>query len=277
MKRFSIVASQPPWIGKLLGALTGLIWAPDSLRWSGLVLGLLAGHLLDQRLGGLARTDTSAQKTVAALRPLFMLMGHLAKIDGRVNEAEIAVTSRLIDRMVTQGRDRVELIELFRQGKGATPAEIDRQLDRLADTLRHQPKLAEQWLGMLIGLALSDGALCAGERALIERIAVRIEIAPETLRRIESRLRRQQSRPAEPATTPASVLMQAYQLLQVNRNASDEEVKLAYRRKLSQHHPDRLQAGGASAEQIQAAGQQTHEIRSAYELIRAARLFRQPE
>ncbi len=33
MKRFSIVASQPPWIGKLLGALTGLIWAPDSLHW----------------------------------------------------------------------------------------------------------------------------------------------------------------------------------------------------------------------------------------------------
>lgn len=278
MKRFAVIASQPPWIGKLLGALTGLIWAPDSFHWSGLVLGLLAGHLLDQRLIGAGHAEKSPQTSVIALRPLLMLMGHLAKIDGRVNEVEIAVASRLIDRMVTQQSDRAELIELFRQGKGAAPAEIERQLDKLIATLRHQPKLAEQWLGMLTGLALSDGALCASERALLERITVRLEIAPEALRRIESRLRRQSNATAEPpSTTSLSVLMQAYRLLQVGRDASDEEIKLAYRRKLSQHHPDRLQAGGASAEQIQAAGQQTHEIRSAYELIRAARLFRQSE
>lgn len=271
-----VLPSRPFWMGKLLGALTGLIWFPDSFGWIGLVLGLLIGHLLDRRLSGVSNNKPQPQgSSVVELRPLFLLMGYLAKIDGRVNEVEIAVTSRLLDRMVADGAGRAGLVALFNQGKNADPAEIELQLKRLGSLLRHQPKMAEQWLGILTGLALSDAALCASEQALLERIAWQMNIAPDALRRIESRLRRQY-RPQTVQQTAPSVLMQAYQLLQIERTASDAEVKLAYRRKLSQHHPDRLQAAGASADAIQAAGQYTHEIRSAYELIRAARSFRQP-
>ena len=64
----------------------------------------------------------------------------------------------------------------------------------------------------------------------------------------------------------------AYQVLGVPRDASgDAEVKRAYRRLLSQHHPDKLVSKGLPEEMMKVAAQKTHEIRQAYERIREAR------
>ena len=62
-----------------------------------------------------------------------------------------------------------------------------------------------------------------------------------------------------------------YGVLGVSKNASDAEVKRAYRRLLSQHHPDKLVSKGLPEEMMKVAAQKTHEIRQAYEQIREAR------
>ena len=57
----------------------------------------------------------------------------------------------------------------------------------------------------------------------------------------------------------------------ITPQASDEEVKRAYRKLMNRHHPDKLMSRGAPAEAIKMASQKTHEIRRAYETITAAR------
>ena len=68
-------------------------------------------------------------------------------------------------------------------------------------------------------------------------------------------------------------LSSAYALLNVAEDASDAEIKKAYRRLLSQHHPDKLVAKGLPEEMMKMAAEKTHQIRKAYEIIREQRGF----
>ncbi|WP_419582212.1 DnaJ domain-containing protein, partial [Thiolapillus sp.] len=68
-------------------------------------------------------------------------------------------------------------------------------------------------------------------------------------------------------------LADAYAVLNISADASDAEVKKAYRRLTSQHHPDKLVAKGLPEEMMQIAAKKTHEIRQAYEIIKEARGF----
>jgi len=66
-------------------------------------------------------------------------------------------------------------------------------------------------------------------------------------------------------------LSNAYTVLGVDKNTSDANLKKAYRRLISQHHPDKLVAKGLPEEMIKLANEKTHEIKSAYELIKQTR------
>jgi DnaJ like chaperone protein len=63
----------------------------------------------------------------------------------------------------------------------------------------------------------------------------------------------------------------AYQILEVDPKASDEEVAKAYRRQLSKHHPDKLKANGLPDSMLEHAKQRTQQIIEAYDLIKSAR------
>jgi DnaJ like chaperone protein len=85
------------------------------------------------------------------------------------------------------------------------------------------------------------------------------------------------ARPGRPAAAsprprrrPAP-LASAYATLGVGPKASDAEIKKAYRRLMSQHHPDKLMAKGLPEEAMRMASQKTQEIRRAYETITEAR------
>ena len=66
---------------------------------------------------------------------------------------------------------------------------------------------------------------------------------------------------------PISALDEAYLLLGVKPENSDEDVKKAYRRLLARNHPDRLMAQGLTPKELARANETTHLIRSAYETI----------
>ena len=60
-------------------------------------------------------------------------------------------------------------------------------------------------------------------------------------------------------------------MLGLQRDASPDEIKLAYRRLLKRHHPDKLTAKGVSAAELARATEKTRELTAAYERIREAR------
>src|SRR3546814_9207835 len=69
----------------------------------------------------------------------------------------------------------------------------------------------------------------------------------------------------------SSDLDDAYRVLGVPASASDAEVKKAYRRLMSQNHPDKLAAKGLPESMREMAEQKTREITAAYELVERSR------
>ena len=66
---------------------------------------------------------------------------------------------------------------------------------------------------------------------------------------------------------------EAYTLLGVEKSAEQSEVKRAYRKLMSQHHPDKLVAKGLPPEMIKIATEKTQAIRAAYELVKESRVL----
>ena len=62
-------------------------------------------------------------------------------------------------------------------------------------------------------------------------------------------------------------LKDAYAILNISPSANDSEVKRAYRKLISQHHPDKLISKGLPEEMMKIATQKTQEIRAAYECV----------
>ena len=74
------------------------------------------------------------------------------------------------------------------------------------------------------------------------------------------------------AGQPAGLSEQeAYAVLDVSAHASDAEVKKAYRRLMSQHHPDKLVSKGLPEEMMELAKEKTQEIRAAYDAVKKSR------
>jgi DnaJ like chaperone protein len=57
----------------------------------------------------------------------------------------------------------------------------------------------------------------------------------------------------------------------VTRESSDQEVKRAYRKLMSQYHPDKLMGQGMPEDMIAMATAKSQEVQAAYDVIRKSR------
>jgi DnaJ like chaperone protein len=69
----------------------------------------------------------------------------------------------------------------------------------------------------------------------------------------------------------ADELALAYQALGVEKTATDAEIKKAYRKLMSEYHPDKLIGQGLPEDMIKAATERAQEIQAAYDLIKKSR------
>lgn len=252
------------FIGKLLGAILGYIVGGPY----GLVMGLLLGQLIDSGYfhHWFHQNQYRRAAEEAFFTATFLCLGHLAKADGHVTSDEIAYAKRIMQQLQLSPEAEQRAIALFRQGK-------DPQFDINA-TLRHLHQLCHQDRPLLnlfiewqIAAALSDHRLRTEEKALLFTMCKLLGFSPLEFTHLHSQIydeSQQQTPSTPPSLTP---LEQAYQTLQINADAKDEEIKRAYRRMISQHHPDKLIARGLPASMIKVATQKTQAIQAAYDLI----------
>lgn len=74
-----------------------------------------------------------------------------------------------------------------------------------------------------------------------------------------------------PQAAPADLLDEACRALGVSPSATDKEVKRAYRKLMSKHHPDKLIAQGLPDDMIAVATEKAQEIQQAYDVIEKQR------
>jgi DnaJ like chaperone protein len=66
----------------------------------------------------------------------------------------------------------------------------------------------------------------------------------------------------------------AYKILGVKTADDDKSIKKAYRKLMSEHHPDKLVSKGLPKQALELAKNKTQDIQSAYELIKEKRGFK---
>lgn len=260
------------WTGKIIGALVGYLVA----RLAGALIGLLLGHQFDRGFGGLGRDGRSGgffsgnrQVPQLFFHATFSVMGHLAKSDGRVSELEIQVARSVMYHMRLSPEQVKEAIALFSAGKRAD-FQLGTTLSALRQAVGANRALLTAFLEIQVQAAAADGSIASPRRHVLWEICQHLGVSRVELAQIEA-LVFAQRHGAQSAQNSSGGLRQAYQVLGVAENASDKEVKTAYRRLMNLHHPDKLVARGLPEEMMQDSREKIREIRAAYDSIKARR------
>jgi DnaJ like chaperone protein len=249
------------WLGKAIGGLIGAFAGPV-----GSLVGVLIGHQWDQQTAGGRRAISQLFFEVT-----FEIMGHVAKVDGRVSEDEVRVARRIMHGMRLTDPQVQSAIERFTRGKAADYP-FESRLRALAEQMDGRADLARAFMQIQLQSAIGAGQVGADKRQLLWRVADNLGVTRAELAQLEAIVRGFGGGPSQP--TLAETLEAAYRVLGVTAQASDDEVKTAYRRLMSQHHPDKLVARGLPESMIGVAEQKTHEVRTAYEKIKTQRGFK---
>ena len=254
------------WWGTLLGGTLGYMLGGPL----GALLGAALGRNFDRGITITDRHDSygpGRQERVQAafFSASFSVMGHIAKADGQVSADEISAAEAIMAHMQLGANQRKAAIRLFNAGKQA-----DFRLDEILDQFRREchgrHNLARIFIEIQITTAQADGKLHAAERRILHHIGDRLGFSSAE---IDQLLAAAGARTG--ATGTRQSLDDAYKVLGVDRQASDAEVKKAYRRLMNQHHPDKLIAKGLPEEMIELANEKTGLIKAAYEQIKESR------
>ncbi len=261
------------WWGKVVGGAFGLMVGGPL----GAVLGAALGHSFDRGLHGIEGSVGGAgsrERTQAAFfTATFSCMGHLAKADGQVSSSEIQLAEAVIRQMQLTPEQRETAIRLFNEGKAAD-FDLDGALQQLRRECRRRTNLIQMFVEIQLQAAYADGELAPEEERLLLHMCEMLGFPEERFRLLERMLRGEQSSHQGrqgPARSDTMGLDDAYAILGIGRDASNDEVKKAYRRLMSQHHPDKLVSKGLPDEMIQMAKTKSQDIGRAYERIKEAR------
>jgi DnaJ like chaperone protein len=254
------------WWGTLLGGTLGYMFGGPL----GALLGAILGRNFDRGLGSADRPsvfDHGRQERVQAafFTATFSVMGHIAKVDGRVTPAEISAAEAIMARMQLDPGQRRAAIRLFNEGK-----QEDFPLQEVLAQFRHEchgrRNLLQMFLEIQIATAMADRRIHGAEKRLLFLIGESLGFDRGAIEHLFGFVGAGQAPEQEKHS-----LANAYRILGVGRDADDAEIKKAYRRLMNQHHPDKLIAKGLPEEMIKLATEKTREIKDAYELIKASR------
>ena len=259
--------------GKLIGGIIGLLVA----GLFGLILGVFVGHLFDTGLVKTLRYASPANLERiknSFFETTFLLSGHLAKADGRISQQEVDHTEMVISQMGLSALQRERAISLFKQG-AAADFHLEPVISSFIEVIGQQRQIQQTLLFFLISLALADHQIQQAEHDTLQRIASLLGFSPAQL---EQMLRMAQAQEHFHSSTggaygaqPGTSLDDAYEALGVSRDVDDKGLKRAYRKLMSENHPDKLIAQGVPEDMIKLATERSQEIQAAYEMIKKSR------
>jgi DnaJ like chaperone protein len=152
--------------------------------------------------------------------------------------------------------------------------DLDAAVERFAEIGRGRGPLLQLFLQIQVMAVAADGNVHPAEREMLVRIARRLGLTERDVAQLEALLRSATAGPSAAGAPPSKRRLEdAYAVLGVATDASDTEVKRAYRRLMSRNHPDKLAARGLPESMRELAEERSREINTAYDLIKGSRGF----
>ena len=232
-------------------------WIGGGLGWAfGGPLGAIIGFALGSAFGNNSNTEeyiggTTQQRDFNV--SLLVLSAAVMKADGSVKKSELDYVKHFF--LTNFGQERAEkyilmLREILKQD--IQVYEVSQQIGRFMD---YSSKL--QLIHYLFGIASADGSTHENEVDVISIIAKYMGISSSDFQSIKAMFVQQ--------------VDSAYKILGIDSNATDEEVKKAYREMAKKYHPDKVAYLGEDVRK--SAEQKLQEVNEAYEKIKKQRGF----
>jgi DnaJ like chaperone protein len=258
--------------GKLIAGALGFLVAGVF----GLIVGLFVGHFFDRGLGQVFAQfspENIARIKANFFETTFLLLGYLAKVDGRISQEEVDHTEMIIAQMQLNHEQRRDAIELFRRGSKAE-FNLDSTLTAFLDACDRHHQLQQTLMLFLVSLALADNRVDEPEREALRTIGGRLGFSVAQVDQFVQMAQAQARFHREGGGAAASsgqTLADAYAALGVSADVSDAVLKKAYRKLMSENHPDKLIAKGVPEDMVKVATEKSQDISGAYDMIRKHR------
>ncbi len=235
--------------GKVLGGVGGFALGGPL----GALIGAVAGHAVD-RLRGAGDQTQSGRKQIAFTNAVIALGAKMAKADGQVTRDEIDAFKQVFR---IPPADMKNIGRVFDQARRDV-AGFEAYARQIAELFHDNPAVLEELLDGLFHIARADGKVTDDELAYLGTIAGIFGFNEAEWDRIRA------------ANLPAAE-SDPFNVIGVDRTASNEEVKAAHRRLVKENHPDRLVAQGMPPEFVELANEKLARINAAYDEIRRLR------
>lgn len=199
--------------------------------------------------------------------PLFFFLGYIAKAEGRVSEQDVSFAESLITALKLSKRQRLKAIQHFQRGKTfKTLPPLRGLMLRISQSTRPAPALK-------IAICLCHAAQLRGRPAkprlyrcedAIDQIGLPVSISEDIFESYAAKVWGSFSDlPSRPIN-----LEQACAVLGATRRDPRAVIKRAYRKKVSECHPDKLAQQQLSAAQRASAKEHLLRYQQAWELVK---------
>jgi DnaJ like chaperone protein len=244
------------WFGKLTFGSMGLLMGGPLGAIAGAALG---HHLVDKRedfpyVGPtLIRTE---QSQAAYFVCMFSILGKLAKIDGAVTKAEIAVVESFIAHLNMTDRERQFAKQVFNEAKDSNYS-IDDFAVQFYQMCKGHPTVLVSFLEVLFRIASADSKFHPEEESVLKRLKGIFHISDQQFDHMKA--------------TYFEDVDRYYKALSCTAESSDQEVKAKYKKLVKDFHPDTIVSKGLPEEFTEFAAKRFREIQEAYEKVRQER------
>jgi DnaJ like chaperone protein len=239
-------------------------WLGAGLGWSfGGPIGAVLGYLIANAIEGFGKKDFQEFQRQAQGHSdnthsgdfevsLLLLSSFVIKADGKIDQRELDFVRSYFVKMY--GKDRAN--HAFRLFKGIIKSEAisPRQIClQIQHQMQHAARL--QLMHYLFALAKADEIVTSEELDMLHKIAGYLNINPRDFESIKAMFYNDSQ--------------SAYKILEIEKTATDQEVKAAYRKMVKKHHPDKLRHLGE--EHLKGAQDKFLKIQEAYEQVKKER------
>lgn len=246
------MAKYGKWIGGGLGwALGGPIGGILGFVFGAMFDGMQSGEFEYGR-GAAQRMNTGGRTQAGDFSAsLIILSASVMKADGKVLKSELDYVKNFLVKQFGEEIARQNILVLREVLK--QQIRIDEVAGQIKQYMDYSSRL--QLLHFLFGISRADGHVHSEEVNTIENISRYLGISSVDFNSIRAMFYKD--------------VNSAYQILEVSPDASDEELKKAYRKMAVKYHPDKVSHLGADIQK--AANEKFQELNAAWEQVKKER------